>query len=180
MFILPLIERDPDVQLIQLRSAFYGKTYIGSYRLQERWLCVESSRLRIGCIGGVTTHQDYRHQGVATALMHDAFDYDRSQQYGFLLLHGIPDYHQQHGFIDVIEDVAQHAVGRALIPDLPSESCLVRVAQLSDAATLLALYVQHYRASMCTFALSRTGERQIHFLKNWFKEAAILWFMVGC
>jgi predicted N-acetyltransferase YhbS len=165
-----LIERDPDFQLIQLRSAFYGKTYVGSYRIQERWLCMESSRLRIGCIGGVVTHQDYRHQGVATALMQDALASAQSRQYGFLLLHGIPDYYQQHGFIDVIEDMPQHAIGRALISDRPSERCYVRVAEQSDAATLLALYVEHYGASMCTFAPTRTVERQVHYLKNWFED----------
>jgi predicted N-acetyltransferase YhbS len=119
------IEDDPDFQLIQLRSAFYRKTYVGSYRVQERWLCVKSSRLRIGCIGGVVTDQDYRHQGVATAMMQDAFAFAQNRQYSFLLLDGIPGYYQQHGFIDVIEDMPQHAVGRALIPDQPSEQCSV-------------------------------------------------------
>jgi hypothetical protein len=63
------IENDPDFQMIQLRSAFFGKDYVGSYRIQERLLCVESSRLRVGWIGGVVTDHDYRHQGIATALM---------------------------------------------------------------------------------------------------------------
>ncbi len=165
-----LIEHDPDFQLIQLRSAFYGKTYIGSYRMQERWLCVESSRLRIGCIGGVVTHQNYRHQGVATAMMKDALASAHRRQYCFLFLHGIPDYYQQHGFSDVIEDMPLHAIGRALIPDRPSERCFVRVAELSDAATLLALYVEHYGTSMCTFAPTRTVARQVHYLKNWFED----------
>ena len=106
------IEDDPDFQLIQLRSAFYGNNYVGSYRIQERWLCVESSRLRVGCIGGVVTYQDYRQQGIATALMQDAFAYARNRKYSFLLLHGIPDYYKQYGFVDVIEDMPQHAIRR--------------------------------------------------------------------
>ena len=161
------VERDPDFQLIQLRSAFYGKTYIGSYRIQERLLYVESSRLRIGCIGGVVTHQDYRHQGVGTAMMQDALASAQNRQYGFLLLHGIPDYYQQHGFSDVIEDMPRHAIGRAFIPDRPVEQCFVRVAEPSDASALLALYVEHNRASMFTFAPTRTVARQVHYLKNW-------------
>ena len=84
------IEQDPDFQLIQLRSAFYGKTYVGSYRVQERWLSVESSRLLIGCIGGVVTDQDFRHQGVARAMMQDALAFAQNRQYSFLLLDGIP------------------------------------------------------------------------------------------
>jgi predicted N-acetyltransferase YhbS len=161
------IEHDPDFQMIQLRSAFYRKTYVGSYRIQERSLSVESSRLRVGCIGGVVTHQDYRHQGIATALMQDAFASAQNRQYSFLLLHGIPDYYQQHGFSDVIEDMPQHAVRWALIPDRPPEKCMVRVAELSDAAPLLALYKEHYGTSMCTFASIRTVARQVHYLKNW-------------
>jgi predicted N-acetyltransferase YhbS len=132
------IEHDPDFQLIQLRSAFYGKTYVGSYRIPERWLCVESSRIRVGCIGGVVTDQDYRHQGVARAMMQDAFAFAQNRQYSFLLLDGIPDYYQQYGFVDVIEDMPQHAVGLTLIPDQSSEQCFVRVAEQSDTAHLLA------------------------------------------
>ncbi len=164
------IENDPDFQMIQLRSAFYGKVYVGSYRIQERLLCVESSRLRVGCIGGVVTDQDYRHKGIATALMQDAFAYAQNRQYSFLLLHGIPDYYQQHGFIDVIEDMPQHAVGWSLIPDRPPEKSVVRVAELSDADILLALYAEHYGTSMCTFAPTRTVARQVHYLKNWFED----------
>jgi predicted N-acetyltransferase YhbS len=161
------IENDPDFQMLQLRSAFYGKTYVGSYRIQERWLCVESSRLRVGCIGGVVTEQNYRHQGVATAMMQDAIAYAQNRQYSFLLLDGIPDYYQQYGFVDVIEDMPHHVIKHALIPDQHSEQCFVRVAELSDAAHLLALYVEHNRASMCTFAPTRTVARQVHYLKNW-------------
>ncbi|MGZ3630989.1 MAG: GNAT family N-acetyltransferase [Ktedonobacteraceae bacterium] len=161
------IENDPDFQMLQLRSAFYGKAYVGSYRIQERSMCVELSRLRVGCIGGVVTEQNYRHKGIATALMQDAFAYAQKRQYSFLLLHGIPDYYQQHGFIDVIEDLPQHTIKHALIPDRPPEKCVVRVAEISDAPSLLALYMEHYGPSMCTFAPTRTTERQVHYLKNW-------------
>ncbi|HLX59313.1 MAG TPA: GNAT family N-acetyltransferase [Ktedonobacteraceae bacterium] len=165
-----LIIRDPDYHLIHLRSAFYGKAYVGSCRIQERWLCLESTRLHVGCIGGVVTHPDYRHQGVATALMQDAFAYARRQQYDLLLLHGIPDYYKQHGYIDVCEDMPQHAISRALIPGLFSDMRIVRLADLHDAPILLALYQEHYGASMYTFAPTRTLERQAHYLENWFQE----------
>ncbi|MGZ3631007.1 MAG: GNAT family N-acetyltransferase, partial [Ktedonobacteraceae bacterium] len=69
------------------------------------------------------TDQNYRHQGIATALMQDALAYAQNRQYSFLLLHGIPDYYRQHGFIDVIEDLPQHAIKQALIPDRPPEKC---------------------------------------------------------
>ncbi len=161
------IENDPDFQLQHLRSAYYGKTNVGSYGMHERWLCIDSSRLLIGCIGGVATHQGYRHQGIAKAMMKDAFVNARYRQYGLLLLHGISDYYRQHGFIDVMEDLPQHAIVWGTIPDQSSEQCVVREVELSDAATVLALYREHHRSSMCTFAPTRTIERQIHYLENW-------------
>src|SRR5574340_1810067 len=133
------IEHDPDFQLKHLRCAFYGKTHIGSYGIQERLLCVESSRLRIGCIGGVVTHQNYRHRGVATALMQDALAYAQRKHYCLLLLEGASDYYQQHGYIDVMEDMPQHAIAWASIPNESSEHCVVHEAEPSDATTLLAL-----------------------------------------
>lgn len=165
-----MIVLDPDFQLIQLRSAFYGKTYIGSYRLQERWLCLEQSRLHHGCIGGVVTHPEYRHQGVATALMQDALNIARQKHYDLLLLHGIPDYYRQHGYIDVFEDMPRHFIERSLIPTQPVEPCSVRIAEAQDAPALLALYQEHYRTPLCSFVPTRTLERQVHYLENWFQE----------
>ena len=161
------IEHDPDFQLRHLRNAFYGKIHVGSYRMHERWLCIDSSRLTIGCIGGVATHQDYRHHGVATSMMKDALANALHRRYCLLLLDGISDYYRQHGFIDVLEDMPQHAIAWVTIPDQSSEQSNVRVAELSDAAVLLALYKKQYGASMCTFAPTRTLARQVHYLKNW-------------
>jgi hypothetical protein len=70
----------------------------------------------------------------------------------------------------VMEDMPQHAIGRVLIPDRSPEKYVVREAELSDAAALLALYAEHYSASMCTFAPTRTIARQAHYLKNWFED----------
>jgi predicted N-acetyltransferase YhbS len=162
--------QDPNFQLSLMRSAFYGKTYIGSCRIQERWLSLEASRLHVGCIGGVVTHPDYRHQGVATALMQDALIVAREKQFDLLLLHGIADYYKQHGYIDVFEDMPRHTIERALIPIQPVKGCAVRIARAQDAPALLALYQEHYGNSMCTFAPTRTLERQVHYLENWFQE----------
>jgi GNAT superfamily N-acetyltransferase len=95
-----------------LREAFLGEIYVGGYILLERWLCVGSARLRTGCISGVVTHPDYRHQGIATALMLDAINYAHSQQYAFLFLQSLPNFYYQFSYIDVLEDMPKHYFDR--------------------------------------------------------------------
>lgn len=165
------IMHDPDFQRSQLHSAFYGQTYIGSYRLHERRLSIESVQFPIGCVGGVVTHPAYQHQGVATAMMLDALAVARDRQYALLLLHGVADYYKQHGYIDVCEDMPQHAIQRALIPGDTSPGYIVRAIEQPDAPALLALYRQHHETSLCSFAPSRTLARQAHYLENWPEEA---------
>ena len=77
---------DPDFQVSHLHGAFLGEVHVGSYRMQERWLYVGSSRVRVGCIGGVVTRPEYRHQGIASALMLDALTLARQHHYGLFLL----------------------------------------------------------------------------------------------
>jgi len=77
----------------QLRGAFRDGEQVGSYMLEERTMHVATARLRTGCIGAVVTYPDHRHQGVATALMHDALDYAQSHHYALLLLDGIPKFY---------------------------------------------------------------------------------------
>src|SRR2546429_265050 len=73
---------EPDFHLDQLRAAFLDDgTQIGGYTLLERTMCLGLARLRTGCINGVVTHPDYRHQGIATALMQDAIYIAESKQY---------------------------------------------------------------------------------------------------
>lgn len=164
-----LVMNDPDFHLIHLRSAFYGKTYVGSCRIQERVLYMGPARLLTGCIGGVVTHPDYRRQGIATALMKDALTYARDRQYALLLLHGIPNFYYQLGFSNVLDDTPVHTIERDLIPDQHS-ACTTRLATDQDAPVLLALYQQHYGTSIGSFAPARTVERQRHYLENWFQE----------
>lgn len=164
------IMHDPDFQRIQLHSAFYRQNYVGSYRIQERWMSIESVQLPVGCVGGVVTHPAYQHRGVATAMMQDARAVARNRQYAFLLLHGIADYYKQHGYIDVCEDMPQHAIQRAFIPGDTSSGYLVRTIAPLDTLALLTLYRQHNGISLCSFAPTRTLARQAHYLKSWPEE----------
>ena len=164
------LNEDPDFHLDQLRGAFSGSTYVGGYIIHERLLCLESARLRTGCLGGVVTHPDYRHQGIATALMQEALTYSYNQKYALLLLHGIPGFYHQFGYVDALEDIPEHVIDRKLIPEQSSEVYSVRTATLNDASALLTLYQLHYGSYPGSFAPTRTLQRQEHLLRNWFQE----------
>src|SRR5690349_11717996 len=84
---------DPDFQVGHLHGAFLSEVHIGSYRMQERWLSLGSSKVRVGCVGGVVTRPEYRHQGIASALMLDALAVARQHHFALLLLHGIADFY---------------------------------------------------------------------------------------
>jgi predicted N-acetyltransferase YhbS len=166
---------DPDFQRHQLRGAFFGDSYVGGYALLERTMCLGPARIRTACINGVVTHPDFRHQGIAIALMQDAIRIAESQHYALLFLHGLGGFYQQFGYIDVLEDIPRHFL--AQLPLLMSEpvpdTYTVRAAMFADAPALLACYQQHYSSYLGSFAPTRTLQRQEHLLRNWFEDSDI-------
>ncbi|HET7641233.1 MAG TPA: GNAT family N-acetyltransferase, partial [Ktedonobacteraceae bacterium] len=132
------ITEEPGFQPRQLRGAFLGTRYIGGYSLLERTMCLGPARLSTGCIGGVVTHPDYRHQGIASALMLDAIAYARDLRYALLFLHGLPNFYHQFGYIDVLEDAPQHYLARQDLAELSPTPYTVRPATRSDVPALLA------------------------------------------
>jgi predicted N-acetyltransferase YhbS len=160
----------PDFSPRQFYSAFLGDTHVGGYIMRERVLCLGSARLLTGCIGGVATHPDYRHQGIASAMMRDAIARAEKRHYALLLLHGIGNFYSQFGYTDVLEDIPIHFIERSLIPEQPVAGYTVREATLDDAQALLQLYREHYGAYLGSFAPVRTLEQQQHFLRHWFEQ----------
>ena len=121
-----------------------------------------AARLPTGCIGAVVTYPAYRHQGVATALMHDAIDYARSHQYPLLLLDGIPKFYYRYSYIDMFDQSTQD-IDRAAILAQPLSPLSVRPATQADAASILALYERHFGSYTGSF--TRTVEKQAHRLQ---------------
>jgi predicted N-acetyltransferase YhbS len=163
------LTHDPDFPLYQLRGAFFGDTYVGGYALLERTMCLGPARLRTACINGVVTHPEYRHQGIASALMQDAIHIATNQQYALLFLHGLASFYHQFGYIDVLEDTPRHFVDRKQLPELSSLPYTVRAATSEDAPALLTCYQRHYSFYLGSFAPMRTLHRQEHLLCNWFE-----------
>jgi len=167
---------DPDFHRHQLRGAFFGETYVGGYALLERTICLGPARLRVGCVNGVVTHPDYRHQGIAAALMQDAIhvaEGQKSKRYALLFLHGLTNFYQQFGYIDVLEDTPRHYVARKQLPGPAPDTYKVRAATFADAPAILACYQRHYSSYLGSFAPVRTLQRQEHLLRNWFEVTDI-------
>ena len=158
----------------QLRGAFRDGEQVGSYMLEERTMHVGTARLLTGCIGGVVTYPEHRHQGVATALMHDALAYARSHHYALLLLDGIPKFYYRYGYDDVF-DVAVQDIDRAAVLAQPPGALRLRPVTPEDAEHILALYNRHF--GPLTGSFTRTVEWQRHRLQ--YRSAANpLWLAV--
>lgn len=143
------------------RGAFLGNTFLGGYNIAERKLCISpscSSRLLTTCIGAVVTLPEYRQQGVAVAMLHDAIAFAQTHKHALLLLHGIPDFYHRFGFVDVLEDI-EHTVSRQLIEAQPVSPYTVREATLDDAPVLLDMYQRHYGSYTGSFERDETYQK---------------------
>lgn len=147
----------------QVRSAYRNDEHLGGYRIYERFLRIGAARLITGCIGGVYTRAEARNQGVATALMHDAFAYAQAHKYHLLLLDGIPKFYHRYGYCDVYDLSALELDHQAILA-LPESPYTVRRSRLSDAASLLALYERHL--GLYTGSFERAIEQQTHWMQH--------------
>jgi predicted N-acetyltransferase YhbS len=165
----------------QLRGAFRDGEQVGSYMLEERTMHVGAARLLTGCIGAVVTYPEHRHQGVATALMHDALAYAQSHHYALLLLDGIPSFYYRYGYDDIF-DVTVQDIDRAAVLAPPPGALRLRPVTPEDAAHVLALYNRHF--GPLTGSFTRTVEWQRHRHRLQYRSSANpLWLAVdaaGC
>ena len=113
------VMQSPEFRAEQVRGAFHDGQLAGGYTLHERTLCMGSAHISTGCIGAVVTDPAYRKQGVATALLRDAFAFARQWNHPLLLLDGIPNFYFRYGYIDVF-DVTAVEVDRAALLAQPS------------------------------------------------------------
>jgi GNAT superfamily N-acetyltransferase len=152
----------PGYRQEQVRGAYRNGEQLGGCRIYERWLRVGSARLATGCIGGVYTRAEARHQGVATELMRDAIAYAKRHEYAFLLLDGIPKFYHRFGYCDVYDLSTQELDPQAVLA-LPESPYMVRPATLSDVTQVLGLYERHFGPYIGSF--ERSVEQQAHRLR---------------
>jgi GNAT superfamily N-acetyltransferase len=140
---LRYVEQVPGWDRARIRGAFRGDTYLGGYIIDERDLRIGPVRLRTGCIGAVVTRSEFRGQGVATVLMNDAFAYSHARGHTILLLHGLANFYDRFGYVDVF-DTTEHRLDRQEVLTHPSSSYRVRPASSADADAMIRLYDRHF------------------------------------
>jgi GNAT superfamily N-acetyltransferase len=156
------VEQAPGADPTHIRGAFRGEAYLGGYLIVERWFRIGRVQLRTGCIGFVVTRPDFRGQGVATALMNDATAYARANRYALLLLHGLTNFYEPFGFVDIF-DPTEYCFDRAEVLRHPASPCKVRPASATDAEAMLFLYDRHFGSHSGAFA--RTVAQQTYLLE---------------
>jgi predicted N-acetyltransferase YhbS len=159
------IEHNPRFAPEQRCGAFRDGSYVGGYLIQERELRMGTARIPTGCIGMVITVEQYRRQGVASALLADALRFSRERHLGFLLLDGIPNFYAQFGYTDVF-DITVQAIDRAAIRQQPPSPVPVRFATPDDAPAMLALYDQRYGGYTGSFARTLAEEQQLLSMRS--------------
>jgi len=65
----------------------------------DRQIRIGSARLRMGGIGGVVTHPDYRKRNFARMLMNECIDFMRSRGFDVSMLFGIPNFYPKFGYV---------------------------------------------------------------------------------
>lgn len=164
-------ESSPDFDRQQMRAAFARESSAGETRercvggagVEEGELRLPPAVLRIGCIGGVATHPDFRRAGIGRALIDDAVAWSIARGHALMMLDGITNFYHRWGFVDVW-DLTEHFISRAQALDQPPSPYRVRPATLVDAEEMLALYQRHYGGRAGSFA--RTIATQRHDLQQ--------------
>ncbi len=80
------IEGDPTWSPPQTPVVVVGSRIVSTLRIWDRRVHVGATPVRMGGIGGVTTHPDYRERGIATRLMEHAAEHMRHDAYDLGLL----------------------------------------------------------------------------------------------
>lgn len=155
--------QSPEFRPEQVRGAFLNGQLLGGYIVYERVLRMGVARISTGCIGAVVTDPVSRNQGVATALLQDAFAFARQWNHPFLLLDGIPNFYFRYGYADLFDATAVEVDCSALLA-LPPVNHRIRPATVDDASALLGLYQHHFGGYTGSF--ERTPESQTYRLQH--------------
>jgi GNAT superfamily N-acetyltransferase len=152
------VETAPGADPSRIRGAFRDGTYLGGYLIDERALRIDRARLKTGCVGVVVTRPEFRGQGVAKTLMNDTFAYARARGHIFLMLHGLANFYEPFGYVDVF-DATDHCLDREEVLNHPPGPYRARQATSADTGAMLGLYDRHFGRHPGSFLRDEARQR---------------------
>ncbi len=82
---------DPNHTLKADRGAFCNGELVGYIGIRTRDAWLRGIKIKIGILGFVVVHKEFRHKGIATMLLQDAIRYMAAHEYDMCLLYAGPD-----------------------------------------------------------------------------------------
>ncbi len=99
---------------------FLGGKEVSHLYVHDLEVRIGGSIVRVGGIGGVWTHEEYRRRGFARKVLEDALDYMREEGYDLSLLFGIPDFYHRFGYAPVLPEYSLSLREEDLPKDVPA------------------------------------------------------------
>lgn len=135
-------------KLAHYRGAFKGKQLVSCLLIQDFPLRYGQAFVQVAGIGAVSTHEQHRHRGYATALIKDSLAYAAEQGAAIALLNAtIPRFYERFGFSPVWPHYSLQ-VSSTLAAQLP-QPLQLRLATAQDLPAMAQLYEKHWGGRVC-------------------------------
>lgn len=132
----------PDFQYAHHRVGVLNSRIVSHVLVKPFTLRYGTVDLRVGGIGVVCTHHDFRNQGYATTVMHDALAYMAEHGVHLAVLNGISHYYDRFGFNPVWPEYS-FSVDSASAAAL-DQPLHLRPAKTRDIPAMAKLYKDHW------------------------------------
>lgn len=94
----------PAFQREHTRLAWRNGQLAGALRITTDTVRIGEARLKMGGLGWVAVDDQFRRQGVASAMINDALAYMRANNYHVSMLFGVVDIYHRYGFTTMLSD----------------------------------------------------------------------------
>ena len=147
------LHQDSSYALHQSRVCVVDGRIVSYVRVPDRPIQIGKAVVRMGGVGGVSTHPDYRHRGYSTAVLKDAIRYMEEQGYDLsMLFTGIQPFYARLGWVPFPEHTFSIALrGTRTFGDAYG----VRAFEVErDIEGVIHVYNEHNRARTGTLVRS--------------------------
>jgi len=148
------LKQDSSYRLDQSRVGLVGGKIVSYVRVSDRPMRMGSCVVRMGGVGAVATHPDYRGRGYNTAVLQDAIKYMEREGYDVsMLFTGIHPHYAKLGWAPFPEHESSVKLRYKSVPAVAG--CVVRGFKEEDLEAVARVYDDHNRRRTGTLVRSR-------------------------